>query len=112
MKFLIDENLPDNLNAWSSKDFIHVTTIKHSLADSSIWEIAQQNHAIILTKDTDFHERILYRNPPPKVILFKLGNTSTSELQKFLKVHWTQIEKEINSAKLVIVYADKIEGLK
>ncbi len=112
MKFLIDENLPDKLNAWSSKDFLHVTNISKSLKDSSIWHIAEQNHSIIITKDTDFHERILYRNPPPKVILFKLGNTSVSFMQKFLKMHWAQIEKEINSAKLVIVYPDKIEGLK
>jgi predicted nuclease of predicted toxin-antitoxin system len=112
MKFLIDENLPDNLNIWSSKDFLHVTTIDTSLKDTSIWEIAQKNHSVILTKDTDFHEKILYRTPPPKVILFKLGNRSVSFLQNFMKLHWGKIEEEILTAKLVVVYLDKIEGLK
>lgn len=112
MRFLIDENLPDGLNIWSSKDFLHDTKIGNALKDSSIWDIAKENHSIILTKDTDFHERILYRQPPPKVILFKLGNTSISFLQKFLKVHWGKINEEIQSAKLVIVYLNKIEGLK
>ena len=112
MKYLIDENLPDNLTIWSSKDFLHVTKIDSALQDSTIWELAQKNNLIILTKDTDFHDRILYRTPPPKVILFKLGNRSVSFLQKFLKPHWEKIEKEIQSSKLVIVYIDKIEGLK
>lgn len=112
MKFLIDENLPDNLNIWSSEDFLHVTKIDTSLKDSSIWEVAQKYHSIILTKDTDFHEKILYRAPPPKVILFKLGNRSVSFLQKFMKLHWENIEAEIQKAKLVVVYLDKIEGLK
>lgn len=112
MKFLIDENLPDNLNIWSSKDFLHITKIGEALKDSSAWTIAKKNDSIILTKDSDFHERILYRRPPPKVILFKLGNTSISFLQNFLKQHWKEIESKIQSAKLVIVYIDKIEGLK
>ncbi len=85
MKFLIDENLPDNVNIWSSKDFLHVTKIGNFLKDSSIWDIAEKNNSIILTKDTDFHERMLYRIQPPKVILLKLGNTSVSFLQKFFK---------------------------
>ena len=88
MKFLIDENLPDNVNIWSSKDFLHVTKIGNSLKDSSIWDIAEKNNSIILTKDTDFHERMLYRTPPPKVTLFKLGNTLASFSQKFLKQRW------------------------
>jgi len=33
-------------------------------------------------------------------------------LQKFLKVHWGKINEEIQSAKPVIVYLNKIEGLK
>lgn len=69
-------------------------------------------YLIILTKDSDFHERILYRDPPPKVILFKLGNTSTPYLEEFLSRYWLEIEKQINFAKLVVVFKDKIEGLK
>ncbi|HET7118962.1 MAG TPA: DUF5615 family PIN-like protein [Hanamia sp.] len=77
MKYVIDENLPDYLKAWSSEEFLHVTKITKSISDKEIWKYALENDLIILTKDTDFHERILYRDPPPKVILFKIGNTST-----------------------------------
>ena len=112
MKYLIDENLPDNLRVWSSEEFLHVTKIYKSITDREIWEYALENNLIILTKDSDFHERILYRNPPPKVILFKLGNTSIPYLEEFLTRNWLEIEKQINFVKLVVVFKDKIEGLK
>lgn len=112
MKFLIDENLPDCLKAWASDDFLHVTKIAKSIPDKEIWKYALENDLIIVTKDSDFHERILYRDPPPKVILFKIGNTSTPYLEEFLFRYWKEIEDQINSAKLVVVFRDKIEGLK
>lgn len=85
MRFLIDENLPDSLKIWSSDDFPHVTNISKSIPDSSIWKYALEKNLIIFTKDSDFHERILYRSPPPKVILFRLGNTSIPYLENFLE---------------------------
>ena len=112
MRFLIDENLPDCLEAWSSEDFLHVTKIANSISDKEIWKYALENNLIIVTKDADFHERILYRDPPPKVILFKTGNTSTQFLEEFLSRHWKDIEDQISITKLVLVFKEKIEGLK
>lgn len=112
MKYLIDENSPDCLSIWSSKDFFHVTRISKSTPDKEIWQFALDNNLVILTKDTDFHERILYKDPPPKVILFRLGNTSISYLENFLKIHWEEILEQISTAKLIIVFKDRIEGLK
>ena len=112
MKFLIDENLPDCLKLWSSKDFLHVTRISESLPDGKIWSYALENKLVILTKDTDFHERILYREPPPKVILFRLGNTSIPYLNDFLHHHWNEIKEQIDFVKLIVVYKNKIEGVK
>ena len=112
MKYVIDENLPDYLKAWSSEEFLHVTKIIKSVSDKEIWKYALENDLIILTKGSDFQERILYRDPPPKVILFKIGNTSTEYLEEFLSLHWKEIEEQINLVKLVVVFRDKIEGLK
>jgi predicted nuclease of predicted toxin-antitoxin system len=99
MKFLIDENLPDYLKAWSSKEFLHVTKIAKSIPEE-IWKYALENNLVIMTKDSDFHERILYREPAPKDILFKIGNTSTAYLEEFLLLHWKQIEEQISIAKV------------
>jgi len=86
MKFLIDENLPDCLKAWSSDDFLHVTKIAKSIPDKEIWKCPLQNDLIIVTKDSDFHERILYRDPPRKVILYDIGNTSTPIRRIFISL--------------------------
>jgi predicted nuclease of predicted toxin-antitoxin system len=83
-----------------------------SIPDKEIWKYALENNLIILTKDSDFHERILYRSPPPKVILFRLGNTSIPYLESFLEEYWTEIEEQINFVKLLIVYKNRIEGLR
>ena len=88
--------------------FSPCTKISKSIADTDIWKFALDNNLIILTKDTDFHERILYKNPPPKVILFRLGNTSIPYLEDFLTIHWGEILEQINLAKLVIGFKDKI----
>lgn len=71
-----------------------------------------EQNLVILTKDTDFHERIFYRDPPPKVILFRIGNTSVPYLEEFLTLHWKEIEEQISSVKLLIVFKNKIEGLR
>lgn len=55
MKFLIDENLPDYLKAWSSAEFMHITKIPRSIPDKEIWKYALENSLIIVTKDSDFH---------------------------------------------------------
>ena len=112
MKYLIDENLPKTLNIWSTEDFIHVTDVKDILSDDGIWKYAIEHNLIIITKDTDFHEKILYGNPPPKVILLKTGNTSVSFLQSYLKRNWKMIEENIQSVKLLIIYKEGIEGIK
>lgn len=95
MKYLIDENLPDHLNTWSSDEFLHVTKISESISDKEIWKFACDNNLIIVTKDSDFHERILYREPPPKVILFKTGNTSIPYLEDFLSVIGKRLKSKL-----------------
>ena len=112
MKYLIDENLPKTLNIWLTEEFIHDTDIAVVLSDEGIWKYAIDNDLIIITKDTDFHEKILYRNPPPRVILLKTGNTSVSFLQNYLKRNWKMIEEEMLTVKLLIIYKDAIEGVK
>jgi hypothetical protein len=47
-----------------------------------------------------------------KLYCLKFGNTSTPYLEEFLFRYWKEIEDQINSAKLVVVFRDKIEGLK
>ncbi|MBX9782966.1 MAG: DUF5615 family PIN-like protein [Chitinophagaceae bacterium] len=109
MKFIIDENLPMNVQLWKGGEFVHVINIESLNSDSSIWSYARENDLVIISKDSDFHQRILFTNPPPKVILFRTGNMKFSEFELFISKHWEEILLKILNSKLVIVYKERIE---
>ena len=67
--FLFDENLPRNVKFTPSLPVTHVTELGDSLSDTEIWEYAKNHDLIIVTKDTDFSDRIIISSPPPRVVL-------------------------------------------
>ena len=73
-KFLIDVNLPYYFSLWKGTDYIHQRDIDAKMKDSEIWQYAKDNNLTIITKDSDFSERIILNSPPPKVIHIKFGN--------------------------------------
>jgi predicted nuclease of predicted toxin-antitoxin system len=110
-QYLIDENLPYYFSLWQSEKFIHVHDLKGLKTDSEIWEYAKKNDLIIISKDSDFSNRIISKTPPPKVIHIRFGNVRIQELHRLLTNMWNQIENEIMNHKLVNVYLDRIESI-
>jgi predicted nuclease of predicted toxin-antitoxin system len=110
--FLIDVNLPYYFSIWNSPDYIHQVDINDSWTDSQIWEYAKEKRLTIITKDTDFTNRILLTDPPPKVIHIRIGNFKLKEFHTLLTKIWTDVLKLNNEYKLVTVYPDRIEGIK
>ena len=53
-RFLIDVNLPQLLPVWAGPDFAFVRDIDKRLPDTKIWELAQANNLVIVSKDADF----------------------------------------------------------
>ncbi|HTQ12096.1 MAG TPA: DUF5615 family PIN-like protein [Fimbriimonadaceae bacterium] len=49
--------------------------------DPDVWEHAKATGAAILTKDTDFQSRALLLGQPPKVVLVRLANCSTTKVE-------------------------------
>ena len=47
--------------------------------------------------------------PPPKVVLLRIGNMKMRNFHGFVQGVWPDIEQLVKSYKLVIVYADRIE---
>ena len=72
--YLIDVNLPYYFSLWNTVDYIHQKDINDEWTDEQIWVYAQQNNLTIITKDADFSNKIMLRQPPPKVIHIRLGN--------------------------------------
>lgn len=89
MKLLFDQNLSPRLAEAFSEDFpgaAHVRSFGMERAsDDAVWEFARTNVFIIVTKDSDFHERSLVRGFPPKVVWIRRGNCSTDEIITLLR---------------------------
>ena len=110
-RFFIDVNLPYYFSLWNSDEFVFVRDINPKMKDSEIWEYAKTNNLTIITKDSDFSERIIIKYPPPKVVHIRLGNIKIKELYDFLNKQWSDIIDYNKKYKLVTVYKNRIEGI-
>ena len=81
MKLLFDQNLSHRLVralADVYPDCEHVRNVGLKEApDTDVWNYAGRGGFMIVSKDSDFHQRSLLLGYPPKVIWVKLGNYST-----------------------------------
>jgi len=95
MKFLIDAQLPPSLAAWISERGHEAVAVRdiglRDSPDTAIWEYAQVNDAIIVTKDEDFAQLAAIRPRPPRVLWIRLGNTTNANLVHALAAHWPDL---------------------
>jgi len=47
---------------------------------------------VIVTKDEDFHRLSVLHGPPPKVIWIRLGNCSTDDVIRLLRMRHDEVE--------------------
>ena len=111
MRFLVDANLPYLFSLWHNPEFQHVKDLNDELSDSEIWDYAKQHNLTIITKDSDFSNRIIASTPPPKVIHLKIGNMKMNQFHAFITNQWEQIESLSKNHKLVNVYIDKVMAI-
>lgn len=110
--YLIDVNLPRYFSIWNSDDYIHQNDINAKSKDHEIWQYAKNNNLTIITKDSDFSNRILLSQPPPKIIHVRLGNMNMKDFYLVIEKCWSQTIELAETHKLVTVYHNRIEGLK
>jgi len=108
-RFLVDANLPYRFSIWNDPEFIHLKDIDDSLPDEKVWEYARENNLTIITKDSDFSNRILFHSPPPKVIHIRFGNMKMRQFYETLQGVWSEVLVANEKYKLVNIYADRIE---
>ena len=89
MKLLFDENLSPRLVerlADVYPESQHVSGVDLGAAqDFAVWEYAKRYGFAIVSKDSDFAERSVLESGPPKVIWIRLGNCSTTEVERLLR---------------------------
>lgn len=108
MKLLLDENLSDriisrvvDLYPYSE----HAKTLGLiNTDDAIIWEYAKMNGFVIVSKDSDFHQRSLLYGHPPKFIYLRIGNCSTSKIVEILRDNFdTIIQFEGRESESILV---------
>ena len=111
LQYLIDVNLPYYFSRWNNEAYLHQIDIGPRSKDKDIWQYAREANLIIVTKDSDFSNRILLAEPPPRVIHVRVGNMSMNEFHSVIGGCWDEVEKMILDYKLVIVYKSYLEGV-
>lgn len=111
LKYLIDVNLPYYFSLWRSDTYLHQQDLDDEWKDSQIWEYARQNNLTIITKDTDFSNRILVKEPPPRVVLIAFGNLKMRPFYERITACWPIVCELSDQNKLVMVYLDRVEAI-
>ncbi|MGQ0532426.1 MAG: DUF5615 family PIN-like protein [Caulobacteraceae bacterium] len=96
MKFIVDQQLPPDLVDWliaKGHEAIHVFPLGlGEVADSTIWDLAIAEVAIVVTKDRDFAERRMREPFGPTILWIRIGNSATRHLLATLEDSWSFIE--------------------
>jgi len=89
VKLLFDENLSHQLVRLLADifpDSRHVRDVGLKSADDPVvWQYAKQQRLVIVSKDSDLHQRSFVLGHPPKLVWVRLGNCSTSEVEDLLR---------------------------
>lgn len=109
-KFLIDVNLPYYFSLWNNIDYVHQKDLDDEWTDEKIWKYSLENDLTIITKDSDFSNKILLHTPPPKVIHIRFGNMKMKDFYETILRLWNDVLILNDDHKLVNVFKDRIEA--
>ncbi|MFN8346141.1 MAG: DUF5615 family PIN-like protein [Spirosomataceae bacterium] len=98
MKFLFDENISYRIVKKLAEiipDCLHVsrTGLEMPPSDANIWKYAKENGFVIVTFDEDFEDLSNLYGFPPKVIILRLGNSSTQSITDAILLKMLDIEQ-------------------
>jgi len=96
VKLLFDQNLSYKLvqrlaDLFPGSVHVHEAGLI-AVDDSLVWEYARDNDLIIVSKDSDFHQRSFLYGYPPKVVWIGLGNCSTADVERALRRNFDTIK--------------------
>lgn len=91
MKLLFDENLSPKLPRLLIASFPGSSHVREcgllGKADDDVWEHARNHDFTIVSKDSDFQQRVLLYGYPPKLIWLRLGNCTREQIVRILMAH-------------------------
>ncbi len=89
VKLLLDEHLSPKLArrlqdlfpGTSQVDLLHLK----GCGDLDLYRYAGEHDYVMVSKDDDFHDLALANARPPKVVILRVGNVTTSEVESILR---------------------------
>ena len=106
MNFLVDAQLPPALARWIASQAYqaaHVFDLGfHAADDPVIWERAQTEQAVIISKDEDFVDRWLLSDQPVPLVWIRKGNCSNRALLAWLEPLWPDAVKRLEQGEKLI----------
>ena len=108
-RYIVDANLPSFLPVWSGVEFEFVTDIDRKWSDQKIWNYAWAHGLTIITKDSDFTDRVFLNPDGPHVIHMRVGNMKIRALEAFLNRNWELLRVLSAQHQLVAVYGSHFD---
>jgi predicted nuclease of predicted toxin-antitoxin system len=95
VKLLLDQNLSPRLvrtleAVYPGSSHVRIVGLRDA-DDAVVWEFAREHDFIIVSKDSDFHQRSFVFGFPPKVIWIRRGNCPTQDIEKVFAEHQSSI---------------------
>jgi predicted nuclease of predicted toxin-antitoxin system len=107
MKFIVDQQLPPALAKWleaRGHSAEHVFFIGlGDVDDVAIWDYAEREAAVVVTKDMDFAERRLRDTSGPTILWLRIGNSTKKELLEIMDRAWPVVEPALSHEPIVEV---------
>lgn len=101
MKLLFDQNISFrvlNLLPDSFADCRHVRSVGlNDCNDRKIWQFARQHGFTIVTFDADFFDISTLKGGPPKIVWFRTGNLTASEIAERIIFNYSNIVFFLNN---------------
>jgi len=89
VKFLLDAQLPPALARWLQEAGHEAQTVREiglrDAADAAIWNYAETDGLVLLTKDEDFAMRAQQVQAGPVIVWLRVGNSSNRALRAWLE---------------------------
>jgi len=95
--FLFDENLPVRLRFSPKLPVVPLAKVGRNPTDSQIWDYVRKHDLVIVSKDSDFSDRIVTQTPPPRVVHLRFGNMRKNAFHAMLDRVWPRIETFLKS---------------
>jgi len=95
VKLLLDQNLSPRLVRTPEAVYPGSSPVRlvglRDAEDAVVGKFARDHNFIIVSKDSDFHQRSFVFGFPPKVIWIRRGNCPTRDIEKVIAEHQSSI---------------------